>query len=63
MKRKPVPHVPVPFEELREDVDWLLRAGETPEGIARRVGVGVESIKRAYQRHGLPAPEGLRQKE
>jgi len=44
------------FEDLKEEVNWLLSFGVEPEHIAIRLGVQLSSIERNYARNGENAP-------
>jgi hypothetical protein len=51
---------PRPWEDLREDVEWLLKFGTPPFEICRRVEMTVGGIQAAYRRHGVPVPGPLK---
>ena len=39
---------------LVENVEWMADTGEVLAGIARRLGISEDSVKRQLQRHGRP---------
>lgn len=39
-----------------EDALFMFATGESPEGVARRLGVQPESLVRFFQRHHVPFP-------
>jgi len=55
-KRKSGP-LPVRWEALHEDADWLARTGCTIERAAERLGISRDSLITAYRRHGVPLPQ------
>ena len=42
-------------DDLVEDVEWMLRSGEThPAAIAARTGISLPSLRKALRRAGRP---------
>ncbi len=44
------------IDEMVEDALWMFAAGETPDGVARRLGIQLRSLQKAFERAGKEFP-------